>query len=123
MSIEDAWGYAQNVIMWLTTAAHCLDGASNRTVGGFFANLLSRGHAGSARLHEAADALGKAKLAFIDLAYALDRAQMSEVKLATFEIAQLERTKASVVRDTIARDLVTMEQLVTDVEGRQRLVR
>jgi hypothetical protein len=123
MSVDDAWGAAQNVIMWLTTAAQSLDGASNRSIGGFFANLLSRGHAGRSGLHEAADAIGKAKVAFVDLAFALQRAQMSPVRLTTLETPQIEYIKASTVSDMVTRDLATLEKLVADVEARQRATR
>jgi hypothetical protein len=123
MSADDVWGAAQNVIMWLTTAQQSLEGATNRTIGGFFANLLTRGHASRAGAREAADAIGKAKVAFVDLANALNQAQMAQVKLATLEHPQIERAQAKTVRDMIARDLATLEKLVADVEARQRAAR
>jgi hypothetical protein len=135
MSIDDVWGHAQNVKMWMTTALQNLGAASNKKPGGFFANLLSGGRAGKARLDEAIDAIAKAKVAFIDLEFSLHRSGMEQVKLATMGLAlvrqpdfgigtfHINATAVKPIRVALSADLVTLDKLLADVEARQQAAR
>ena len=102
---------------------------------GFFANFLSRGRSGNARVDEAIDAIDKARVAFVDLEFALHHAQLPQIQLECIKLTlakspdlglvrfQINDTNVAKLRETLARDLATVEQLVADVEARQRAPR
>jgi hypothetical protein len=135
MSLDDVWSHAQNVTMWLNTATQSLGAGNNRSAIGFFANILSRGRSGNARVDEAIDAIGKARVAFVDLEFALHHAQLPQIQLASLKLTlakspdlglvrfQINDANVAKLRETLARDLATVEQLVADVEARQRAPR
>ena len=118
-AVDDVWEHAQHVRMWLETASQSLGAASNRSPLGFIANWFSRGASGVARIHEALDAIGKAKVAYVDLQFALQRAELDQIHLATMQLAP-GQTSVAPIRDAVAGDLVKIDELVVEVEARQR---
>lgn len=135
MSLDDVWSHAQNVTMWLNTASQSLAAGSNRSALGLFANLLSRGRSGNARVDEAIDAIDKARVAFVDLEFALHHANRPQIQLDSIKLTlaqspdlglvrfQINNTSVAKLRETLARDLATVEQLVGDIEAQQRTPR
>jgi hypothetical protein len=134
--IDDVWEHAQNVRMWLASVQDALGRAQSSRPGGLLASWLSRGNSRSAAVREAIDALGKARVAFVDLEFALHRACMPQVRLnslhlqvaANPELGGLlgSRLREDVVEEVaghVAADLATVDRLTAEVEDLQRKAR
>jgi hypothetical protein len=135
MALDDVWNSAQHVRMWLETANQNLGSASSKTAGSVLAGWLSRGRTSKANIDEAIDALGKVKLACLDLEFALHRAEMDRVDLATLKLqvvnapsvlfgrVVIKDDAVAAVQAAVVADLSMIDALVAGVEAMQRAER
>jgi hypothetical protein len=129
--LDDIWSAAQNVRMWLATAEGCLGADAPRSG---LARLFSR-RVSRHRVDEAVDAIGKTKVAYLDLEFALHRAEMDPVDLATLHmdvfksanlgVARVVQSDAAVdqMRAAVTADLARIDALIAGVEALQRASR
>lgn len=131
-AIEDVWEHAQHVRMWLQTAHDALGRATTKSAGGFLVSWFTRGRSRSSDLNEAVDAIGKLKLAYLDLEHAQTRAGRTPLPLQTVWLdvvrapsfvvggVALNRTVVDRLTSSVTADLGAIDSLIEEVEHQQK---
>jgi hypothetical protein len=70
----DAWSHAQNVRMWMAQAYQELGTSIEKSPGSFLSGWLSGGRTAKGNADSASESLAQARLAWIDLAFWLEKA-------------------------------------------------
>jgi hypothetical protein len=131
-AIDDVWEHAQHVRMWLQTAHDAVGRAPSNGLGGMLMMIFTRGQSRYAGAETALDAIGKARLPYLDLENALQRAQHAPVSLATFELdrralsgnhIRLTPELMSQLRAALSNDLAALDALADDIERLQKQAR
>jgi hypothetical protein len=131
-ALDDVWEHAQHVRMWLQTAHDAIARAPNRGVAGFLMAIVTRGQWRYAGAEDAIDAIAKARLPYLDLENALQRAQHSPVPLVTFEIdrgalsaghTRIAADLMSQLRAALINDLAALDAVAEEVERLQKQAR
>ena len=129
MTRDDVWTAAQGVRMWLATAEQCFDGSKRRGFGGGLLGWLSRGQVGGTQIREGVDALGKMRVAFLDLELALRLTGMEPIALDTLHLTiasadagvatrvVVDEHTVAELRTLIAADLYSIDRLCSQLEA------
>jgi hypothetical protein len=132
--VDDIWEHAQNTRMWLQTAHDASGRATSKSAGSFILSYFTRGSSRRTAAGDIFDAIGKLRLAYLDLEHALHRAGHTPLPLRTLE---LERTAPELtgshkrlssailgaLGQALTADLAAIDSLVTEVEQLQRQAR
>lgn len=131
-AIEDVWEHAQHVRMWLQTAHDALTRATSKSAGGFLVSWFTRGRSRRSDVNEAVDAIGKLKLAYLDLEHAQARDGRTPLRLQTvwldvvrapsFAVGGFAPSHPVVTRlaASVTADLGAIDSLIEEVEHLQR---
>lgn len=131
-AIDDVWEHAQHVRMWLQTAHDAVSRVPSKGVGGFLMMIFTRGQSRYAGAETALDAIGKARLPYLDLENALQRAQHAPVPLMTFELDRQALSGNNIritpglmaqLRAGLINDLAALDALAEEVERLQKQAR
>ena len=131
-AIDDVWEHAQHVRMWLQTAHDEVTSGPRKGVGGFLMTILTRGQSRYRGAEEAIEAIAKARLPYLDLENALQRAQHTPVPLMTFEIDRRALSGGHIritadlmaqLRAALINDLAALDALAEEVERLQKQAR
>jgi hypothetical protein len=131
-AIDDVWEHAQHVRMWLQTAHDAIGRAPRKGVGGFLLMILSRGQSRYDGALSAIDAIGKARLPYLDLEQSLQRAQHAPAPLMTFDLDRRALQGSNIrispdlmaqLRATLINDLAALDALAEEVERLQKQAR
>jgi hypothetical protein len=131
-AIDDVWEHAQHVRMWLQTAHDAIARAPNKGVAGFVMAIFTRGQSRYAGAEDAIDAIAKARLPYLDLENALQRAQHAPVPLMTFELDRRALSGGHIrittdlmaqLRAALINDLAALDAVAEEVERLQKQAR
>lgn len=127
-ALDDVWEHAQHVRMWLQTAHDAI----GRARGGFFMALLTRGQSRYAGVETAIEAIGKARLPYLDLEQSLQRSQHAPVPLMTFDLDRRSLSGGNIrispdlmaqLRSALTNDLAALDALAEEIERLQKQAR
>src|SRR6185312_13399230 len=85
-AVDDIWEHAQNTRMWLQTAHDASARATSKSAGSFLLSYFTRGSSRYSALEETFDAIGKLRLAYLDLEHAIHRAGRPPFPLRTLDL-------------------------------------
>ena len=133
-AVDDIWEHAQNTRMWLQTASDASERAASSSAGAFILSYFTRGSSRRTAAAEILDAIGKLRLAYLDLEHAMHRAGHPPLPLRTLELERTapelagshKRLSAPVVgalSKALAADLAAIDSLITETEQLQRQAR
>jgi hypothetical protein len=133
-AVDDIWEHAQNTRMWLQTALDASGRAASSSAGSFILSYFTRGSSRGQAAGELLDAIGKVRLAYLDLEFAMHRAGQPPLPLRTLELERTtpelagshKRLSAPVVRTlgtALTADLAAIDSLITETEALQRQAR
>jgi hypothetical protein len=132
--IDDIWEHAQNTRMWLQTAADASGRSTSSSIGSVLLNYFTRGTSRMGDAEELFDAIGKVRLAYLDLEHALHRAARPPFPLRTLELERtapelasahkrLNKSVMAALAAALTADLAAIDSLITETEQLQRQAR
>ena len=133
-AVDDIWEHAQNTRMWLQTAHDAAARSGSTSAGSFLLSYFTRGTSRRAAAADLLDAIGKLRLAYLDLEHALHRAAHTPLPLRTLELERttpelagghkrLTKPVMTALATALAADLGAVDNLITETEALQRQAR
>ena len=133
-AVDDIWEHAQNSRMWLQTASDASGRAGSASAGSFILSYFTRGSSRRAAAGELLDAIGKLRLAYLDLEHSMHRSGRPPLPLRTLELERtnpalsgshkrLDRETMRTLGTALTADLAAVDSLITETEALQRQAR
>ncbi len=133
-AVDDIWEHAQNTRMWLQTAHDASGRAGSLSAGSFLLSYFTRGGSRRSAAAEIFDAIGKLRLAYLDLEHALHRSGHAPLPLRTLEMERttpelagshkrLSKPVLDGLAAALAADLGAVDHLIAETEALQRQAR